>query len=111
MLEKIYKTTNDTLLLPVEDINFLEQGYPIWIKNELHHLVSLEEKDKDDNTRWKYMLQEPYRILLPPYEPVILVENTREQFFPLLTYVFDHPSNEAALIVLPKETEGIRGSW
>ncbi|XP_067215808.1 uncharacterized protein [Linepithema humile] len=107
VLKKIYIATDDTLLLPVvlEGINFVGQGYPIWIKND-PHLVSLKEKDKDDNVGWRYHVsQEPYRILLPPYEPVILIEDTRkEEFFSILTYAFDRPFNETVLISLPEIT-------
>lgn len=84
----------------LEDINFFGQGYPIWIKNDPYH--SLQAKDE----KWRYYApQEPYKILLPPYEPVILVEDARrEQFLPFLTDEFDRLLNEAVLISLPEVT-------
>lgn len=99
---KIYITTDDVLPLPtrLEDINFFGQGYPIWIKNP-YYLLQV----KDEKSRY-YAPQEPYKILLPPYEPVILVEDTRrqEQFPPFLTDDFDRLFDEAALIPLPEVT-------
>lgn len=86
----------------LEDINFIGQGYPIWIKNDPYR--SLEAKDEDG---WGYHApQEPYKILLPPYEPVILVEDTkrREQFLTFFTDEFDRLFNEATLISLPEIT-------
>ncbi|XP_071558787.1 uncharacterized protein [Temnothorax nylanderi] len=101
---KIYIATDDTLPLPVmlEDINFLGQGYPIWIKNDPYR--SLEVKDENG---WRYQApQEPYKILLPPYEPVILVEDARRrrQFLPFFNDALDHLFNEAALISLTETT-------
>ncbi|XP_077255947.1 uncharacterized protein LOC143893934 isoform X2 [Temnothorax americanus] len=101
---KIYIATDDTLPLPVmlEHINFLGQGYPIWIKNDPYR--SLEVKDENG---WRYQApQEPYKILLPPYEPVILVEDAkrRRQFLPFFNDALDHLFNEAALISLTETT-------
>lgn len=102
---KIYIETDDVLPLPImlEDINFPGQGYPIWIKNGPYH--SLEVKDEN---AWYHAPQEPYKILLPPYEPVILVEGSRrqEQFLPFFTDAFDHLFNEAGLKSLPEITPG-----
>ncbi|XP_025073368.1 uncharacterized protein LOC112552408 [Pogonomyrmex barbatus] len=95
---KIYITTDDALPLPVvlEDINFIRQGYPIWINNDPYR--SFEMKDEDDGI-WRHrMPQEPYKILLPPYEPVILVEDMRRrEFLPL-----DHFFNETASVFSPE---------
>ncbi|XP_011867254.1 PREDICTED: uncharacterized protein LOC105561673 isoform X2 [Vollenhovia emeryi] len=101
---KIYIAADDTLSLPtmLEDINFLGQGYPIWIKNDPYR--SLEAKDGNG---WRYHApQEPHKILLPPYEPAILVEGVgrRGQFLPFFTDAFDHLFNEAALISSPDVT-------
>ncbi|XP_011700380.1 PREDICTED: uncharacterized protein LOC105457425 [Wasmannia auropunctata] len=103
---KIYIAADDDALpLPImlEDINFFEQGYPIWIKNDPYR--SWEVKDEDG---WRYREpQEPYKILLPPYEPVILVKDTRKrgQFLPFFTDAFfTDLFNEAALIPLPEIT-------
>jgi len=103
-MEKINIATVDTLFLPV-----VVESYPIWIKNEPHRSVSLEDEDDDAGRREYHVSQEPYRILLPPYEPAILVEDTRRQFFPFLAYMLDHPFNEP-LISLSKVTGGIRAS-
>lgn len=97
---KIYITTDDTWPLPMmlEDINFFEQGYPIWIRNDPYH--SLQVKDE----KWRYYApQEPYKILLPPYEPAILVEDTRRQE-DFLTDEFNRLFDEAALISLSEVT-------
>ncbi|XP_018396668.1 PREDICTED: glucose dehydrogenase [FAD, quinone]-like [Cyphomyrmex costatus] len=102
---KIYITTNDEFPLPMilKDINFFDQGYPIWIKNDPYR--SWEAKDEDG---WRYHApQEPYKILLPPYEPVILVEDMgkRGQFLPFFTDAFfTDLFNEAASIPLPEIT-------
>lgn len=103
MPRKIYITTDDALPPPImlEDINFFEQGYPIWIKNDPYH--TLEMKDKDG---WIYHApQEPYKILLPPYEPVILVEDARKQFLPFFTGAFfTDLFNGDTLLPLPEIT-------
>lgn len=87
----------------LEGINFVGQNYPVW--NEPYQL---EVRDEDDGN-WRYSVQKPYRILLPPYEPVILVEDVRRrgQFFPFLAYPFDYPFDEATFVPMPKVTEGI----
>lgn len=98
MPKKIYVASNDALSLPMvfENINFVGQNYSIWIKNDP---ISSEIEDEDDDT-WE--LQEPYRILLPPYAPVT---RGRGQLFPFFTNAFDHSFNEAtALIFLPEIT-------
>ncbi|XP_039315652.1 uncharacterized protein LOC120360071 [Solenopsis invicta] len=103
MPRKIYITTDDALPPPImlEDINFFEQGYPIWIKNDPYR--TLEMKDKDG---WIYHApQEPYKILLPPYEPVILVEDARKQFLPFFTGAFfTDLFNGDTLLPLPEIT-------
>lgn len=110
---KIYITTNDEFPLPMmlEDINFFDQGYPIWIKNDPYR--SWEVKDVEG---WRYHApQEPYKILLPPYEPVILVEDMgkRGQFLPFFTDAFfTDLFSEAASIPLPEITPaGIYVGW
>lgn len=102
MPKKIYVASNDALPLPMvfegmfEDINFVEQNYSIWIKNDP---ISSEIEDEDDDA-WEP--QEPYRILLPPYAPVT---RGRGQLFPFFTNTFDRSFNEAtALIFLPEIT-------
>lgn len=91
------------LSLPVvlEGINLVGQGYPISIENQLHRTTPLKAEEEDES-EWSYHASwEPYRILLPPYEPVILVEDTRRgQLPPFLTYSLRHPYNEAALLSL-----------
>lgn len=107
--KKIYIASKDALPLPMvlEGINFIGQDYPtIWIKNDSYHTVLLEIKNENGDA-WGYHAPEPYKILLPPYEPVILIEDTRErgQFFPFFTYPFDDPFNEAAVLIsLPEIT-------
>lgn len=92
---KIYIATDDALPLHMmlEDINFFGQGYPNWTKNDPY----LSEVKNENG--WKY--QEPYKILLPPYEPVILVEkNIRrlEQLpLPFFADAFNHLFNEALI--------------
>lgn len=102
MLKQIYIASDDVLPLPVvlEGVNFVGQGYPTWIKNELQRSVPSGARNDKKDGGWRYhALQEPYRILLPPYEPVILVKDTRRGYLlPFLTYAFDHPFNETALI-------------
>lgn len=96
---KIYIATDDALPLPMmlEDINFFGQGYPIWIKNDPYQV-------KDETGRRYHAPQELYKILLPPYEPVILVDNTRRgQFLPFFTDAFDHLFDEV-LMSLPEVT-------
>lgn len=107
--KQIYIASKDALPLPMvlEGINFIGQNYPIWIKDDPYRTVLLEIKDENGDGWGYHAPQEPYRILLPPYEPVILIEDTRErgQFFPFFTYPFEHPFNEAAaLISLPEIT-------
>lgn len=107
MPRKIYIASNNALPFSVvlEGINFVGQNYPIWIKNDPHPTESLEIKDENDG--WEYHSQEPYKILLPPYEPVILVEDIRRRgLFPFFTYAFNRQAfNEAtAFISLPKMT-------
>lgn len=107
MPKKVYIASNDALPFPVlEGINFVGQNYPIWTKNDPYRAISLEIKNENGDG-WRYHApQEPYRIFLPPYEPVILVEDTRGrgQLFPFFTYAFDRPSNEAAAFVSLPET-------
>ncbi|XP_018044473.1 PREDICTED: glucose dehydrogenase [FAD, quinone]-like [Atta colombica] len=102
--KKIYITTNEfPLPMMLEDINFFDQGYPIWIKNNPYR--SWKVKDEEG---WRYHApQEPYKILLPPYEPVILVEDIgkRGQFLPFFTDAFFTDFfSEAASIPLPEIT-------
>ena len=98
--KKIYITTNEfPLPMMLEDINFFDQGYPIWIKNNPYR--SWKVKDEEG---WRYHApQEPYKILLPPYEPVILVEDLgkRGQFLPFFTDAFftDFFSEAASIYV------------
>ncbi|XP_028047273.2 uncharacterized protein LOC105831204, partial [Monomorium pharaonis] len=94
---EIYIAT-DALPLPMRDVNFL-QGYPIWIRNDPYH--TLKAKDEDG---WSYHApQEPYRILLPPYEPVIVVEDARRKFLPFFTDAFfTDLFNKATLMPLPE---------
>ncbi|KAG5330501.1 DHGL dehydrogenase, partial [Acromyrmex heyeri] len=101
---KIYITTNDEFSLPMmlEDINFFDQGYPIWIKNDPYR--SWKVKDEEG---WRHAPQKPYKILLPPYEPVILVEDMgkRGQFLPFFTDAFfTDLFSEAVSISLPEIT-------
>ncbi|XP_019884178.1 uncharacterized protein LOC105254826 [Camponotus floridanus] len=103
--KEIYIASKDALSFPMvlEGINFIRQNYPIWIKNS-YRTVLLEIKDDENGDAWGYHApQEPYKILLPPYEPVILIEDTRErgQFFPFFTYPFN---KAAVLISLPEIT-------
>jgi len=103
----IYITTNEfPLPMMLEDINFFDQGYPIWIKNDPYRSWEVT-----DEKGWRYLApQEPYKILLPPYEPVILVEDMgkREQFLPFFTDLF----SEATSMSLPEITPaGIYVSW
>lgn len=91
------------LSLPVvlEGINLVGQGYPIWGESELHRTAALAAENEDENGWRYYAPREPYRILLPPYEPVVLVEDTRRgQLPPFFTYALGHPINEAALLSL-----------
>lgn len=103
--KEIYIASKDALSLPMvlEGINFIRQNYPIWIKNDSYRTVLLEIKDENGDAWGYHTPQEPYKILLPPYEPVILIEDTRErgQFFPFFTYPFNEA---AALISLPEIT-------
>ncbi|XP_020289287.1 uncharacterized protein LOC109857418 [Pseudomyrmex gracilis] len=105
VLKKIYIATDDDALplsVVLKKINFVDQSYPIW--NEPYRF---DVKDENDDN-WKYAVQKPYRILLPPYEPVILVEDVtrRGQFFPFLPYTFDYYFDEALSVVpMPKITE------
>ncbi|KMQ95412.1 glucose dehydrogenase, partial [Lasius niger] len=107
MPKKVYIASNDALPFSVlEGINFVGQNYPIWTKNDPYRAVSLEIKNENGDG-WRYHApQEPYRIFLPPYEPVILVEDTRGrgQLFPFFTYAFDRPFNEAAAFISLPET-------
>jgi len=101
---KIYIATDDMPFpMMLEDINFFKQGYPIWVRNNPYHLWDMKDEDG-----WRYHApQEPYKILLPPYEPVILVENTRSrgQFLPFFTDAFfTNLFNEAAVISLSEIT-------
>ncbi|XP_025159763.1 uncharacterized protein LOC105183478 [Harpegnathos saltator] len=104
MPKKIYIATDNAMLpLPVvlEGINLFGQGYPIWIENESHRSMLLGAEDEDEN-RWRYHAPgEPYRILLPPYEPVILVESAKQgQLSSFVTYALGYPFNEATLLSL-----------
>ncbi|XP_072754120.1 uncharacterized protein [Anoplolepis gracilipes] len=109
-MPKIFIAGNYTipLLMMLKGINLIGQNnYPIWINKD--RTTSLEIKDENVDA-WGYLPpQEPHRILLPPYEPVILVENMkeREQFFPFFTYAFDRPFNEAADLRFLPETSPI----
>lgn len=108
--EKFYIPSEDELLIPVVlgDMNF-GKSYPIWIRNASQYpSISLEARN-ENGAEWRYHApQELYRILLPPYEPVFLIEDTkrRGQFFPLFIYAFDYPFDEAAFISLPEITAG-----
>ncbi|XP_011057335.1 PREDICTED: uncharacterized protein LOC105147780 [Acromyrmex echinatior] len=107
---KIYITTNDEFPLPMmlEDINFFNQGYPIWIKNDPYR--SWKVKDEEG---WRHAPQKPYKILLPPYEPVILVEDMgkRGQFLPFFTDAFfTDLFSEVVSISLPEITPDIGNS-
>jgi len=108
--KKIYITTNEfPFPMMLEDINFFDQGYPIWIKNNPY-------RSWKDEEGWRYHApQEPYKILLPPYEPVILVEDIgkRGQFLPFFTDAFFTDFfSEVASIPLPEITlAGIYVSW
>lgn len=109
--KKFYIANDDALPLPVllEGIDFVGQGYPIWIRNALpYSSVRLEGKSENGSDWGYHASQEPYRILLPPYEPVFLVEDARRrgQFFPFLTYAFDYPFDEAIFMSLPEMTAG-----
>ncbi|XP_050459547.1 uncharacterized protein LOC126855727 [Cataglyphis hispanica] len=98
-MPKIYIASNNTLPLPMvfEDIKFLG-NYPIWIKNDPYPISP--DIDDEDNDAWEP--QEPHRILLPPYVPVVI---GRGQFLPVFINTFDRPFNEAtALISLPELT-------
>jgi len=91
----------------LEGINLVGQGYPIWIKNAPSYPLA---KNGNGNGVGYHAPQEPYRILLPPYEPVFLVEDTRNrgQIFPFFTYTFDYPSDEEAFVSSSEITaEGI----
>lgn len=110
VLKKNYIATDDDALplsMVLEGINLVGQGYPVWMRSEPYQSVPLEVRDEDGND-WRYSVQEPYRILLPPYEPVIYVEDVRKrgQFLPFLAYTFDYPFDETVLI--PEVTEGIQ---
>lgn len=98
-MPKIYIASNNTLPLPMvfEDIKFVG-NYPIWIKNDPYPISS--EIDDEDNDAWEP--QEPHRILLPPYVPVVI---GRGQLLPVFINTIDRPFNEAtALISLPELT-------
>ncbi|KAL6428181.1 hypothetical protein ACFW04_008496 [Cataglyphis niger] len=98
-MPKIYIASNNTLPLPMvfEDIKFIG-NYPIWIKNDPYPISP--EIDDEDNDAWEP--QEPHRILLPPYMPVVI---GRGQFLPVFINTIDRPFNEAtALISLPELT-------
>ncbi|XP_070522378.1 uncharacterized protein [Cardiocondyla obscurior] len=92
---KTYTATDNVLSLPtmLEKINFFRQSYPISIKNDSYHASEM----KDENGWRYYAPQEPYKILLPPYEPVILVESMkrREKFLPFFTGAFSHLFDKA----------------
>jgi hypothetical protein len=105
VLKKFYIRRDDALPVLLEGINLVGQGYPIWIKDAPSYPPA-----KNGNGAGYHAPQEPYRILLPPYEPVFLVEDTRNrgQIFPFFTYTFDYPFDEEAFISLPEvTTEGI----
>lgn len=101
MLKKIYVTAND-IVLPValEDINLAWQGYPIWIENKPYRPPPLRTEEEDESG-WRYHApQELYRILLSPYEPVLIEDTRQRQLHPFSTYALGHPFNEAALLSL-----------
>lgn len=102
MPRDIYVATDEVLPFPVllGGIGLVGQGYPIWIRDG--YSIG-DAKDENDDGLVYYAPREPYRILLPPYEPVILVEDAR-QLPPFFTYAFDQPLNEAVLIPLSEIT-------
>lgn len=104
-LRKIYVAAiDDTLPFPIllKVINIAGQDYPIWITNDLRRTTSLESKGLN-NEKWRFTeLQEPYRILLPPYEPAVLIEGQR--YSPLFPHTFDRTSEE---VLIPSPSKGI----
>lgn len=103
------KLLSEDALPTLEDINLVRQGYPIRMPVYLS-----EAKGENAGAGWEFHApQEPHRILIPPYEPVFVVEDAhrRGQSLPFFTYAFDYASfDEAVFMSLPEmAARGISG--